>query len=348
MRKGTTQAVANLDIQPTADFIRDRNVDFGGSQRLKTLRQACGETAVEGVDASAIADRLLGDLVFSNMFLLGFAWQKGLAPVSLAALDRAIVLNGVAVDKNLEAFALGRAAAVDLRTVLEAAGLARQAPREKTLEEIVARRRDVLKDYQDSRYAEAYARFVGDIGARARKIAGGDEFARAVATNLFKLMAYKDEYEVGRLYADPRFKETLAREFAGDFKLKFHLAPPLLNAGLDALGRPKKKEFGGATMLGFALLSRLKFLRGTPFDLFGMTEERRLERRMIGEYRARIEKLSARLNARNLDVAVAIARLPEDIRGFGPVKLASIEAGDKRLATLLAMFESADAAAKAA
>jgi len=348
MRAGRTRAVANLDVQPTADFIRDRNVDFGGEGRLKALRSACGENAVETIDAGLIAERLLGDLVFSNMLLLGFAWQKDLVPLSLAALQRAIELNGVAVAENLEAFAMGRAAAIDPAAVAEAAGLAPAAAAELPLADLTAQRAAFLTDYQNAAYAQEYSAIVARIGERTKGIPDGDRFAMAVARNLFKLMAYKDEYEVARLHSDQKFTRTLRESFEGDFKIRFHLAPPVFNAGLDDQGRPKKREFGPWMAVGFAILRRLRFLRGTPFDPFGQTDERRMERRLIVEYRDRIEALSQRLSAENLDVAIAIAELPDGIRGYGPVKLAAVEAAEQKLNALMAKLDGSDMVRKAA
>jgi indolepyruvate ferredoxin oxidoreductase len=348
MRAGKTRAVASLDILPTADFIRDRNIDFAAHQRLKALKSACGEAGVSSLNAGALAERLLGDLVFSNMLLLGFAWQQGLAPVSLAALTRAIELNGVSVEKNLEAFALGRAAAVNAEGVARAAGLAPADPRVETLAELVERRRAFLTEYQNADYARDYADFVARLEARAKSVPGGDAFLHSVARNLFKLMAYKDEYEVARLYTDGRYRSDLEQTFEGDFKLKFHMAPPVFNAGLDDQGRPIKKMFGPWMMPALGVLRRLRFLRGTPFDPFGYTEERRHERRLACEYRERIEALAARLNARNLEMCVAIASLPDDIRGYGPVKRASIDAAEEKLKALMAALASSDMVSKAA
>jgi indolepyruvate ferredoxin oxidoreductase len=347
MRKDKTRAVANIDILPTADFIRNRNIDFGGATRLKALKTACGEKNVGALDAAAVAEGLLGDLVYANMFLLGFAWQKGLAPVSGEALVRAIELNGVSVKQNLKAFALGRAAAVDGDAVASAAGL-KPETREQSLAELVARRQIFLRGYQNMDYGSDYAEFVGRIAEATKAIPGADRFAQSLARGLFKLMAYKDEYEVARLYADDRFRRDLASAFTGEYRLKFNLAPPFLGGALDDQGRPMKKEFGGWMAPAFSLLARFKFLRGTALDPFGFTAERRLERRLIGEYRARIEGLAGRLTAENIETAIAIASLPEDIRGYGPVKLASVTAAEEKLKGLMAKFDSSDMVRRAA
>ncbi|MCA8888013.1 MAG: 2-oxoacid:acceptor oxidoreductase family protein, partial [Parvularculaceae bacterium] len=348
MRKGATRAVANTDIMPTADFIRDRNVDFETFRRIKTIKDACGAENVGVLNASEIAARLCGDTVFSNMLLTGYAWQRGLIPLSLDAIMRAIELNGVAVAKNKFAFSLGRAAAVNIDIVEKAAHLKLDAPEEPSLDEIITRRAEFLAAYQNSAYAARYRDFVDDIRARTSGASDNSPFIRAVAKNLFKLMAYKDEYEVARLYTDGAFRKKLASEFEGDYRLKFHMAPPVFNAELDDQGRPKKKAFGPWMYGALSMLKHFKFLRGTPFDPFGAHEERKIERRLIDDYRARISSIAGRLDPDNLDAGVAIASAPDDIRGYGPEKLQSIEASEQKLARLLDSFEKSakeDAAA---
>ncbi len=340
LRKDATRAVANTDILPTADFIRNRNIDFESARRLKTLREACDPEAFAAADVIDLSRRLLGDTVFSNMMLLGMAWQKGLVPLSADALRRAIELNGVSVSKNMRAFDLGRAVADDEAGLRRAAGLSTTPPAPLTLPALIERRAQELTDYQNAAYAARYREFVTTIAEASRRIGAEERLTRAVAENLFKLMAYKDEYEVARLYASADFRRRLEAEFEGDVRLKFHLAPPLLARDIDALGRPKKREFGPFIMAAFALLARFKWLRGGPLDLFGRTEERRIERRLIEDYRRDIEAAIATLDAQNLSLVVELARLPEDIRGFGPVKLASVEKAMARRADLLRRLES--------
>ncbi|MEX0644549.1 MAG: indolepyruvate ferredoxin oxidoreductase family protein, partial [Parvularculaceae bacterium] len=344
MRKDRTRVAANMEIIPTADFIRNRNVDFAARQRLKILKDACGADRVSSIDANEIVQKLLGDLVFSNMFLLGYSWQLGLAPVSLEALLRAIELNGVAVEKNKSAIALGRAAAVDPVMVYRAAGLAEEPAPEQLLSELIDRRARFLLGYQNSKYADDYRGFAERIAREASKFVGGETFARAVAKYLFKLMAYKDEYEVARLHADGVFRKKIAAEFAGDYKVKFHMAPPIFNRGLDDQGRPMKSVFGPWMYGALAVLKRFKFLRGTPFDPFGRSQERQLERAMIADYRARIEALLLGLSERNVGIAIEIARLPDDIRGYGPVKLVSIKEANAALGDLMKRFNDSTAA----
>ncbi|MFZ5619382.1 MAG: indolepyruvate ferredoxin oxidoreductase family protein, partial [Pseudomonadota bacterium] len=348
MAPAHTRVVANADIAPTADFIRDRNIDFDARGRLRTLRTACSEDRVVTIDATEIALRLLGDTVFSNMFLLGFAWQQGLAPVGLAALMRAIELNGVAVEKNKTAFNLGRAAAIDASAVTRSAGLSADPPAEPPVEELVQRRAAFLTDYQDADYAERYRAFADKVQSAAGRVKGGENFARAVAKNLFKLMAYKDEYEVARLYTDGSFLEKVAAEFAGNYRIRFHMAPPIFNRGLDDQGRSKKSTFGPWMYGALSVLRRLKFLRGGPLDPFGRSEERRLERKLIDDYRETVADVARRLSNANLEAAIAIANIPDEIRGYGPVKLASIRKADEKLAALLEKFHQSAAATAAA
>ncbi len=347
MQASHTRAVANTDIMPTADFLRDRNIDFAAHQRIRSLRAACGADNVDTVDATEIALRLLGDTVFSNMFLLGFAWQRGLVPVSLSALRRAIELNGVAIEKNNAAFDLGRAAAVEAEIVHRSAGLGDTPAADQTLHEIVARRAKFLTAYQNQGYAKDYAGFVASIERQVATIDGGNEFTLATARNLFKLMAYKDEYEVARLYTDGSFKKKIAGEFSGDYRIRFHMAPPIFNRGIDDQGRPLKSVFGPWMYGALSVLRRLRFLRGSPFDPFGATEERRLERKMIADYKTRIADIATRLDAGNLEAAIAIARLPDEIRGYGPVKLAAIEKAEIQFSSLTRSFNEGGTAAAA-
>ena len=339
MQADKTRAVANADIIPTADFIKNRSIDFAARQRLNTLKTACGAENVDEIDAVEIALKLLGDTVFSNMFLLGFAWQKCLVPVSKEAITRAIELNAVAVEKNKAAFALGRAAGVNRDAVLRAVGVTLESMPEKSLDELIARRKAFLSDYQNGAYAARYADFLSDIRSAASEIDRNDEFLSAVARNLFKLMAYKDEYEVARLYTDGVFARKLSSEFTGNYRLKFHMAPPVFNRKTDAEGRPGKSEFGPWMYSALSLLKHFRVLRGTPFDPFGRSEERRLERRLIGEYMDRVRRVCGELTLENLRTAIDIANIPDEIRGYGPVKLAAIKKAGERYAALAGSFK---------
>ncbi len=270
--------------------------------------------------------------MFANVIMLGAAWQNGLVPVSLEALLRAIELNDVAIDNNKRAFACGRlaVAAADV-----AASLLGPPPTQETLDQIIARRAEFLTAYQNARYAQRYLDMVNAVRAdEGERVPGSQQLTQAVARSLFKLMAYKDEYEVARLHTDTGLKQRLQREFEGDFAIKYHLAPPLLPAGRDARGRPLKRAFGSWIEPAFRALARLKFLRGTPFDPFGHTSERRMERNLIGWYETLLTDLRPLLHAETAATMVEIAALPMEIRGYGPVKDAAVETVKTKIATL--------------
>jgi indolepyruvate ferredoxin oxidoreductase len=323
-RPGETVAVINTHEQPPGQFARNPDWRFPTDQVRALIDESVAGRA-HYVDATRLATLLLGDSIATNLFMLGFAFQKGLVPVSEAAIARAIELNAVAVDANKAAFLWGRRAAVDLPQVERLASPAEpvvvQLP--PSLEALVRQRADFLTGYQNANYAKRYEAFVDQVRQAEAKLSRGDALSKAVARSLFKLMAYKDEYEVARLYTDGHFEKRLKAAFTGDFKLAFHLAPPLL-ARRDAQGNPVKQRYGPWMRHAFKVLAKLKFLRGTAFDPFGKTEERRTERRLIEEYRASIEALLPRLHESNLKQAVELAGLPEQVRGFGHVKAASL------------------------
>ena len=316
-RRGT-KAVVNTAEMPTGDVVRSRDADLSGPARLAAIANVVGAESFSSLDANALAETRLGDAVFANMILLGFAWQKGLAPISLAALERAIALNGVEVERNLEAFAAGRLAAAS-SSVAEPA---RQAPAE-TLADIVERRAAFLADYQDAAWAARYRTAVERVRA-AEAPHDSQALAEAVARSLFKLMAYKDEYEVARLHMESGFLDDLRRRFEGDFTVNYHLAPPFLASGRDARGRPFKRRFGSWIQAPMRVLARLKRLRGTPFDIFGYSAERRMERGLIAWYDALIETMIRRLPTEPPQALLALAQAPMEIRGFGPVKAEAV------------------------
>jgi indolepyruvate ferredoxin oxidoreductase len=318
-RTGTRVAVNTAEM-PTGDVVRFRDADLAGRARLSAIARVVGDDHLRTVDANALAEELLGDSVYANMLMLGFAWQDGLVPVSLAALDRAIELNGVTVARNKQAFAWGRIARANPDFLPKAS---RSEAKPETLDDVIARSSAFLTQYQNRAYAVRYEATVAQV-RRAEAALGSEALTDAVARSLFKLMAYKDEYEVARLHMESGFLDELRREFEGDFKVKYHLAPPLLPGKKDARGRPRKRAFGPWLQTPLKLLARLKLLRGTPFDPFGYTAERRSERELVTWYERQIDTLIDRLNARNLPDLVAIARAPLEIRGYGPVKDAAI------------------------
>jgi len=277
----------------------------------------------------------MGDSIATNPFMLGYAYQKGLVPVSAEALERAIELNNVAVEANKLAFLWGRRAAHDFSSVEAAVRRAAPEPAShdiaRDLDDIVARRSDYLTAYQDAAYAGRYRTMIGRVRhAEAERAKGRTGLAEAVARSYFKLLAYKDEYEVARLYTDGEFRRRLEEQFEGDYRIEFNLAPPLLAERDPATGHLRKRSFGPWMMGAFRLLARLKGLRGTAFDPFGRTAERRAERRLIGEYEAVVDELIAGLDGDRHALAVEIAAIPLSIRGFGHVKEASIAAAKAR------------------
>jgi indolepyruvate ferredoxin oxidoreductase len=279
--------------------------------------------------------------------MLGYAAQKGVLPVSLVSLKEAIRLNGSFVEGNLRTFDLGRLAAHAPDALAKELAAEEKPVPLATVDDVLASRMPLLTAYQNDAYAQLYAAFVADTRRRTAALKGGETFTREVALTLARLMAYKDEYEVARLHTDPKFTQRLRTQFAGDFKTTFHLAPPLI-PGRDASGRPKKRAFPGATVTLFRLLAAMKTLRGTALDIFGYTHERKLERRLIENYRALIERLLPRLNEFNIAAATEIAHAASEIRGYGPVKDASYADYEKRLTTLLGAFESASRQTEAA
>ena len=347
MDSGRTHAVLNTDVAPTGAFTQDPDWQVSGEALLQRVRDAV--QGAETLAASTLATALLGDAVATNVFLLGFAWQKGWVPLGEVALLRAIELNGAAVAMNKAAFAWGRQAAIDPAPVLAAAGLSAPAAivmmpaRLPSLEALIADRGKRLTAYQNPAYAKRFEDFVREIAAVEQQRMGGDRFAREVGWSLYKLMAYKDEYEVARLYVESGFFDRVERQFEGDFKLNFHLAPPLL-AKRDSHGHLVKRAYGPWIATAFRWLAKLRWLRGTPFDPIGYTAERRAERAAIGEYMALARRIAGALDAARLDAALALARLPQSVRGYGHVKHHNALAAQAKQQALWAEFERLAAA----
>ena len=324
MRAGRTRVALNGYSTPTAAFVKNGAWQNPAQACVNDIGQAIGsDTHPEhlGVfDANAVATQLMGDSIFINPMILGYAWQRGWIPLGRESLLRAIELNEVAVEHNKQAFEWGRQCAHDgsrVQAVLKPAQVLQFKPRE-SVEALVERRAGFLVDYQNAAYAQAYRDFVAQV-QRAEAAVGKTSLTDAVARNLFKLMAYKDEYEVARLHSDPAFQQRLRDQFEGDFQLKFHLAPPLLSK-TNERGELIKQTYGPWMLSVFGWLARFKGLRGTAFDIFGKTEERHTERALIQDYRASIEEVLRSLNADNHALAVDIARLPDQIKGYGHVK----------------------------
>ena len=326
-RKGATRAIVNTqEVMPGA-FTQNPDMQFPANPLVKTIARAIGEGNLELVDAGRLALALCGDAIATNLFMLGAAYQRGLVPVSAQAIERAIELNGAAVKMNLAAFRWGRRHAVDPQAVAASAG-AVQRKKAASLDEAVQRRVEFLTGYQNAAYAARFKALVDAVRAHESRVwPGQEQLASAVAQSLFKLMAYKDEYEVARLYAAPAFREQIAAQFEGAPRLAFNLAPPLLGQ--------KKREFGAWMLPAFGVLARLKFLRGTALDPFGRTEERRHERAMIDQFEALVQRLLKEARPDQHELAVQIAQTPMQVRGYGHVKEAARQAYEAELAQLL-------------
>jgi indolepyruvate ferredoxin oxidoreductase len=339
-----TTVVVDTRVAPTADFASHPDLDLSPRGMEDAIRGAAGEKGLERVPASELATALLGDALYANPFLLGYALQRGLLAVGLGALERAIELNGRAVEANRRALALGRLYALDRAAVERAASPARRVaapPAEaKTLEQIVAHRAELLAAYQNAALARRYRERVDRVAAREREAGRGRAgLAEAVARHYAKLLAYKDEYEVARLWTDGSFRRQLDREFEGDYRVQIHLAPQLGNPRDPDTGRARKWAIPAPLAFAlFGVLARLRFLRGTALDPFGRTAHRRLERRLIAEYEATLDELCARLGPDNHELAVEIASLPEHIRGFDTVKEHHVEDVAVKRQELLAAF----------
>ena len=341
MRQDRTHIALNAHSTPTAAFVKQPDWQNPAEACVQSLQAQVAPAHLASFDANRVATEVLGDSIFVNPMVLGFAWQKGWVPLSREALHRAIELNEVAVAQNLEAFEWGRLCAHDWPRVeaLLAPAQVVQLHRPKRLEDRVAERVRYLTDYQNAAYAEQYQAVVARVQA-AEAALGQTRLTEAVALNLFKLMAYKDEYEVARLYTQTDFLSKVKAQFEGDVQVHFHLAPPLL-ARKNARGELVKQRFGAWTSVAFGLLSALRGLRGTALDVFGYTEERRTERALIEEYRTQVEALCQHLRADNHALALEIARLPQGIRGFGHVKARHLAAVRAQWADLRARWDAA-------
>jgi indolepyruvate ferredoxin oxidoreductase len=346
---GFTRAIVNTGQAITGDFVHNPDLAFPLAAMQQQVRDAVGAGAADFLDATRLASVLTGDAIMTNMFLLGYAYQQGRVPVSSAALMRAIELNAVAMEGNKQAFLWGRRAAFDPdgteKLAREHEPVLPQHRLSRDLDETVARRRDYLIAYQDQAYARRYTDLVERIRrAETALLPGSALLSEAVARGYFKLLAYKDEYEVARLYTDAEFAQALNSAFEGAFKLRFHLAIPALSRRDPVSGEPRKRRYGPWLMSAFQLLAPLKFLRGTPLDIFGYGAERRLERSLIKEYEATLDALLRILDPETLALAAEIAGLPEGIRGYGPIKERNTAAARKRQAELMEEMKNGRAA----
>jgi indolepyruvate ferredoxin oxidoreductase len=400
VRGERSQVVLNTYEAMPGTFTTHPDMQFPATDIIAGVKVALGGRDPLLVDATQIATALIGDAIGSNLFMLGYAWQQGLVPISYDAIMRAVELNGAAIEMNKTAFAWGRLAVVNPLAVQEAAGLiqntqtesertpgtlqilppgewestewgATSAPRNpgneselrglpegisgggdvaflplddlrlsRSLDELIARRSTFLTEYQDAAYARRYTDLVAKVRAAENiKAPGSTALTEAVARYCFKLMAYKDEYEVARLYTSGDFQRRLQQQFDGDYEVHFHLAPPLF-AKKDAHGRLMKKEYGPWVFKAFGLLAKLRFLRGGTFDIFGYTDERKGERQLIADYGNTVDELLGALDADRLGLAVEIASIPEHIRGYGHVKEKHLHTAKAREAELLGLWRN--------
>ncbi len=348
VNRDSGHAVINEHLIPTAALLANPDVDFQPERFAQAIAATTGPDRSHFIDATRVATALFGDAVYANMVMLGFACQLGLYPVGVAAIERAIRLNGVAVEDNLRAFAAGRACAAvpeRLRPILGADETAAADAEDPGLEALIEDRAARLVAYQNQRLAGRYRALIDRVAAAERAVAAGhDELARTVARIYYKLLAYKDEYEVARLFSDPAFRRSLDATFEGPYRLAFHLAPPILG-GKPSDGRPKKRRFGPWLRHLFPLLARMKGLRGTAFDPFGRSADRRLERELISEYEALVGDLLDGLTPDVHARAVEIAGAFDAIRGFGPVKAEAARAARARAERLMKAYRAPPAQA---
>jgi indolepyruvate ferredoxin oxidoreductase len=351
MHAQKTHALVNGTTSPTAEFVKNPNWQLPGSDLTHDIGEACGDGNADFVPAAELATALMGDSIATNMFMLGYAWQKGWVPLARESIERAIELNGVSVEFNQQSFVWGRRAAVDMERVRRVAIPAAVIPIERhfsrNLDELVERRAQFLTGYQDAAYAAKYRKLVGRVKQEEQSKTGSSKLAEAIARYYAKLLAYKDEYEVARLYTDGTFRSKIAAMFEGDYKLVFHLAPPLLAKPDPRTGEPAKMSFGPWMLGAFKVLAKLKRLRGTALDIFGRTDERRMERALITDYEATVETLLQGLTRDNHAIAIEIASLPETVRGYGHIKAKSVAAARAKREELLARYRSAPVRAAA-
>ncbi len=347
-REGHTLFMANTAEVMPGDFARSADFSLPTERLKKAIRAAVGEDRAHFFDATRTASVLFGNSVGANMLMLGMAYQLGGLPISAEAIEKAIELNGQAVSMNVSAFRWGRRAAHDpeyvSRLVAKSSNGDVRQPVSQTLDEVIDRRATFLAGYQNQAYAERYRGRIARLRAKEENaVPGSTAVTEAAARNLFKLMAIKDEYEVARLYTDGSFKRQLNAEFESYDRLEFHLAPPVLGRR-DAAGHPRKSSFGPWMMSAFRLLARMRGLRGTAFDLFGRTEERRMERRLLSEYEGDLDRIEALLSPERVDAAAALASVPALIRGYGHIKEANAAKAAQERARLVRRLEDGDRA----
>jgi len=339
--RGATRAVVNSTEMPTADFVQHRDASLKADQRLDAIANVVGHQNLSTIAANELASKLLGNSIYANVLLLGYAWQSGLLPVGSESIASALELNGVDVQRNLAAFNWGRLAAgnADLvaATAIRSTDESAHSSRDESLTELVSRRADFLEQYQNRKLADRYTSLVNEVRKREESILGSgkNELTTVVAKAYFKTLSYKDEYEVARLHTEYGFRERLRREYGSKARVRYHLAPPIPGATLDARGRPIKREFGAWIVPLFHLLAKVRVVRGSWLDVFGYQAERQQERALITLFETDIERLLPALNSDNVQQIVAIVREYLEIRGFGPVKAGAMSRARRRIDTAI-------------
>jgi indolepyruvate ferredoxin oxidoreductase len=333
--------VLNTTEMSTADFVKFRDANLRAADRVDAIQQVVGKQNLSTIAANRLAESLLGDTIYSNVMLVGYAWQSGLLPLSLDAMLRAIELNGVAVEQNKQAFGWGRLAAAEPQFVQSMISDPQQNTKgSESLDEMIDRRAKFLVDYQDEALSNRFTDLVDEVAQAETALGRANKPAltEAVVRSYFKTLAYKDEYEVARLHTQSGFTDQLKQRYGKGARLRFHLAPPLLSSGVDARGRPRKREFGAWIIPAFRLLARFRKLRGTRLDLFGRTAERRMERALIGEFEDNVEILLQHLSSDNIELATEIVKEYLEIRGYGPVKEEAARNARARIESKLAGY----------
>ncbi len=355
MRRDKTHAVVNDYEMMPGEFTRKKDLVFPHAKLTEAIREAAGSDNVTFLDANACTEVLFGDTMMVNMFLIGVAFQQGHIPVPLESIERAIELNGRSVELNLQALHRGRQYIAEPEKFSMAVhGSKNQEDSEKlkmhqTIEELISHRASMLVEYQDAKCARRYQQFVEAAKkAESEHAPGMSGFAEGVARYYYKLLAYKDEYEVARLLTSYEFHTQLGKQFEGDYSIRFHLAPPMLAKRNPVTGLPIKQEYGPKMMVVLKLLARMKFLRNTVLDPFARSEDRKLERQLIADYESVVTEVTKRLNAENHRVAVELACYPETIRGFGHVKRQSVTETQSRVEQLLSMVRDDESQPQAA
>jgi len=345
MQKGVTRALVNTSLVMPAQFTREPDLKFPTGSMEQEIKDAVGAGDAEFLDATKLATGLMGDSIATNLFMVGYAYQRGLLPLGEQSIVRAIELNGAAVESNKQSFNWGRLAAIDPAKVAAAAIPMAKPDTQRlseSLDEVIERRRAFLTDYQDAAYATRYTDLVAKVrAAEAQKQPGVTDLTEAVARYYFKLLAIKDEYEVARLYAETDFTQRVAAQFEGDYKLRFHLAPPTLNKPDANTGEPKKSTYGPWMLPAFRMLAKMRKFRGGALDIFGRSDERKQERALIGQYEKLVDEVLGRLSPQNYELAVSLASIPEYIRGYGHVKDRHLKDAKAREAALLERFRGA-------